>query len=306
MNWLNISLGFVFLCNLIFLVGAAFLLYRIVDATEQGRDELLKAANQNLDGGKHLLMAARRSIIEMERINDAQLSRETSSSRTLAELSSQVRLLGDRLQKSKAPSAEAQDTPGREGAHADRSTEDIRAKLHADLNAALSKNHQLQDEIDQTTYRLKDATSSNRELREELNEAKGIKKEVVDNLIRHTEELEAQLKQARERAKAAELHAESNAVRLDDIREQIHNHAFTGAGGGGIDQSGLIESQQDQIDVLAAREKALVERINELEQAFQRNQTEKNFIEDRFLQFDSDRDGREPPGVDQAAPTAPA
>ncbi len=294
MNWLNISLGFVFLCNLIFLVGAAFLLYRIVDATEQGRDELLKAAHQNMDGGKHLLMAARRSVIEMERLNDAHLSRETSGSRTLAELSSQIRLLGERLQKNTVPATAAQEDPSRAGesANADRVTEDIRAKLHADLNAALSKNHQLQDEIDQTAYRLKDATSSNRELREELNEVKGVKKEVVDNLIKRTEELEAQLKQARERAKAAEMLAENNAVRLDDIREQVHNHAFTGAGGGGIDQSGLIESQQDQIDVLAAREKSLLVRIDELEQAFQRNQTEKNFIEDRFLQFDADKTDR--------------
>lgn len=296
MNWLNISLGFVFLCNLIFLVGAAFLLYRIVDATEQGRDELLKAANQNMDGGKHLLMAARRSVIEMERLNDAHLSRETSGSRTLAELSSQIRLLGERLQKNAMPAAAAHDASAgtRESDNADRITEDIRAKLHADLNAALSKNHQLQDEIDQTSYRLKDATSSNRELREELNAVKGIKKEVVDNLIKRTEELEAQLKQARERAKAAEVLAENNAVQLDDIREQVHNHAFTGTdtGGGGIDQSGLIESQQDQIDALAAREKTLMERIDELEQAFQRNQTEKNFIEDRFLQFDTDKTDR--------------
>lgn len=294
MNWLNISLGFVFLCNLIFLVGAAFLLYRIVDATEQGRDELLKAANQNMDGGKHLLMAARRSVIEMERLNDAHLSRETSGSRTIAELSSQIRLLGERLQKNAMPAAAAHDASAgaRESDNADRITEDIRAKLHADLNAVLSKNHQLQDEIDQTSYRLKDATSSNRELREELNEVKGIKKEVVDNLIKRTEELEAQLKQARERAKAAEMHAENNAVQLDDIREQIHNHAFTDTGGRGIDQSGLIESQQDQIDALAAREKTLMERIDELEQAFQRNQTEKNFIEDRFLQFDSDKTDR--------------
>ncbi|OGB31996.1 MAG: hypothetical protein A3F78_05815 [Burkholderiales bacterium RIFCSPLOWO2_12_FULL_61_40] len=294
MNWLNISLGFVFLCNLIFLVGAAFLLYRIVDATEQGRDELLKAANQNMDGGKHLLMAARRSVIEMERLNDAHLSRETSGSRTIAELSSQIRLLGERLQKNAMPAAAAHDASAgaRESDNADRITEDIRAKLQADLNAVLSKNHQLQDEIDQTSYRLKDATSSNRELREELNEVKGIKKEVVDNLIKRTEELEAQLKQARERAKAAEMHAENNAVQLDDIREQIHNHVFTGTGGGGIDQSGLIESQQDQIDALAAREKTLMERIDELEQAFQRNQTEKNFIEDRFLQFDSDQTDR--------------
>lgn len=291
MNWVNIALGFVFLCNLVFLVGAAFLLYRIVDATEQGRDELLKAATQNMDGGKQLLMAARRTVIEMERVNDAQLSRETSSSRTIAELSTQIRLLGDRLQKNQSNPGSHEATIGtkeRETAESDRVVEDIRAKLHADLNAALSRNHQLQDEIDQTAYRLKDATSSNKELREELNDVKGIKKSVVDNLIHRTEELEAQLKQARERAKAAELHAESNAVQLDDIREQIHNPAFSAAGGGGIDQTGLIESQQDQIDALAAREKTLMERIAELEGAFERSLTEKNFIEERFLQIDSD------------------
>ena len=57
-------------------------------------------------------------------------------------------------------------------------------------------------------------------------------------------------------------------------------------GSSGIDQSGLIESQQDQIDVLASREKALLERIETVEQMFKRNQVEKAFIEDRFLKMD--------------------
>jgi myosin heavy subunit len=285
MTLLNAALFFVFVCNLAFLTGATFLLYRIVDATERTSTDLQKAANQTVEAAHQLHSMARRTINEMSQVNETQAIRESSRGRTVAELTAQVKSLIERLHTE----------PARAGTVADDSpaslqaAEDIRAKLRAELNSAVARNHQLQDEIDQTTYRLKDASSSNKELQLELSEVKGIKQSVVDRLIQRTTELEAQLQQARERAKAAELHAESNAVQLDDIREKVNAQKPAGeaAGEAGPDQSGLVQSQQDQIDVLSAREKALMARIDQMEQAFQRNQTEKNFIEERFLQLDS-------------------
>jgi hypothetical protein len=40
--------------------------------------------------------------------------------------------------------------------------------------------------------------------------------------------------------------------------------------------------------LLAVQEKALLERINIMEQMFKRNQVEKDFIEERFLKLDAD------------------
>ena len=44
MNWLNIAYGFLFFTNLVFMVGAGYLLYRILNTTTQSRLDLLKAA----------------------------------------------------------------------------------------------------------------------------------------------------------------------------------------------------------------------------------------------------------------------
>jgi hypothetical protein len=63
-----------------------------------------------------------------------------------------------------------------------------------------------------------------------------------------------------------------------------------------VDQSGLIQSQQDQIDMLAAREKSLMGRMDQMEKAFERTQTEKTFIEERFLQLDAAKQVRRTAG----------
>lgn len=289
MTILNAAFAFVFFCNLLFMVGVAYALMRILDATERSQISLQNAASQVIEAGSHIKVVVRRAFSEMERTNEILESRESSAGRAVGELSFQVKTLIDRLKpvlaRTAGDKAEAKaDASSKEGAALyEANPEELRAKLHAELESALKKNHQLQDEIDQTRYRLNDASHSNKELQEEIKDVKGIKQSVVDNLMQRTKELEEQLEKARERTKAAEKHAEANAYQLDEIRAQIAEQKFSD----GVDQSGLIQGQQDQIDVLAAREKALMARIDQLEQAFSRNQTEKNFIEDRFLKLDA-------------------
>ena len=307
MNWYNISVGFVFLCNLCFLVGAGFLLYRIVDTMDEMRTQLLKAARENAQAGNQLLTAAHRSIREMERASEAHLDREKSNNRAIADLSSQVHALVESLKRLSAKgnagaSAVAApqhggDSQAAAGAAsvpaASPGADPQRDKLRAELTAALARNHKLQDEISQTVYQLKDASQANQELIQEIREMKEVKKSYVDQLLQRAAELEAQLQAARDRARAAELLAEENAFKLANLREEAEQFS----GGSEIDQSGLIESQQDQIDVLASREKALLERIENVEQMFKRNQVEKEFIEERFLKMEGDG---------QAAKTDPA
>ncbi len=300
MTLLNAALAFVFFCNLVFMVGAAYVLMRILDTTETSQINLQKAASSVIEVGTHIKVVVRRAFNEMERNNDALAARESSSGRAVAELSSQIKTLVERMKliMAKQNGERGKLAQGEADADAYPSAEAFRAKLYADLNAALAKNIELQNEIDQTKYRLKDASTANNELREEIGDVKGIKQSVVDSLMQRTAELEEQLQKARERAKAAELHAEANAVQLDDLRAQINEQTFAG----GVDQSELIQGQQDQIDALAAREKELMARIAQLEGAFARNQTEKNFIEERFLQMDAQDSAHAPLQTPDPAP----
>ena len=313
MTILNAAFAFVFFCNLMFMVGVAYALMRILDATERSQVSLQNAASQVIEAGSHIKVVVRRAFSEMERTNEILESRESSAGRAVGELSFQVKTLIDRLKpvlaKTVSDKGESKTDVGNDGtALYEANPEELRAKLHAELESALKKNHQLQDEIDQTRYRLNDASHSNKELQEEIKDVKGVKQSVVDNLLQRTQELEEQLEKARERAKAAEKHAEANAFQLDEIRAQISEQKFSD----GVDQSDLIQGQQDQIDVLAAREKALMARIDQLEQAFSRNQTEKNFIEDRFLKLDAGESvppspSAEPPSAESGeADPAPA
>jgi chromosome segregation ATPase len=281
MTLLNAALAFIFFCNLVFMIGAGYVLMRILDTTETTQINLQKAASSVVEAGTHIKVVVRRAFNEMERNNDALTARESSSGRAVAELSSQVKTLVDRMKVLIANNARERDSA--DGGNLLLGGEELRAKLHDELNAALAKTHALQDEIDQTKYRLKDASQANNELREEISDVKGIKQSVVDSLMQRTVDLEQQLQMARDRAQAAEQHAEANAVQLDEIRAQINATNFSD----GVDQSGLIEGQQQEIDALASREAELLARIAQLEGAFQRNQTEKNFIEERFLQLDA-------------------
>ncbi len=299
MTFLNAALAFIFFCNLVFMVGAAYGLMRRLDTTETSQINLQKAASSVIEVGTHIKVVVRRAFNEMERNNDALAARESSSGRAVTELSSQIKTLVERMKMvmAKQGGGQGQSVDSSDAAHPYADPDELRAKLHADLNAALEKNNLLQDEIEQTKYRLKSASTANNELREEISDVKGVKQSVVDSLIQRTAELEEQLQKARERAKAAELHAEANAVQLDDIRAQINEQTF----GGDIDQSELIQGQQDQIDTLAAREKELLARIVQLEGAFARNQTEKSFIEERFLQMDAQGSAHAPLQPPEAA-----
>jgi chromosome segregation ATPase len=309
-NWYNVYLGFIFLCNLCFLVGAGFLLYRIVDTMEDTRTTLVKAARENTQAGHELLTAAHRSIREMERASETQLAREISNQRAITELSSQVQNLVNslrRLSERPAPVPAGAAALGNEAADAATASppntlppsgpaDAQREKLRAELTAAMARNHQLQDEISKTVYQLKDVSQANQALVQEIRDLKDSKKAHVDQLLQRAAELEAQLQQASDRAKAAEQLAQSNAFKLENLREDAQNYTFSNASDFS-DQAGLIESQQDQIDLLASREKALLERIEAVEDMFKRTQVEKEFIEERFLKLDTADTPQTPPSA---------
>jgi hypothetical protein len=286
MNWLNVAFGFVFFCNIVFIIGAAYLLMQVLKATTEGRDDIVKAANQNIEAGSHLKLAARRAFNEMEKANDANIARDNANARAVSELTFQIKTLVENLKKILSKASLNADGSSAAGSENSKSDEEAQNRLHAELMTALSKNNQLQDEIGLTKNKLKDASTTNNELRIDLSETKGIKKSTMDRIMQRTTELEEQLQNAKERAKAAEKHAEENAYQLDIIREQLNNANFNGKGNGSA--SGDNGKEKDsEIDELKKREKMLLSRIEQMELEFQRNQTEKKFIEERFVQLDA-------------------
>lgn len=287
MNWLQIALAALTLINLAFVLAAAYLLNEILRNTESSKTELVKAARESSEAAHSLLVAARRSVAEMERVHQAHLSTENSSGRAIHELSRQMKVLSDAVASQSSRLAERspdQLASDDRKAENERATADAQAKLRSDLNVALSKNHQLQDEIDQTRYRLSTLADSHQEMEHELRDSKDMRTDQVQRLLLQLEEQGVDLEQARQRAKAAEKHAEANARLLDDIREQTNAKWFD-APAGAPDQSGLIQSQQDQIEALAGREAKLMQQLADLEDALKRNLTEKEFIEERFLKI---------------------
>nr|WP_315463203.1 hypothetical protein [uncultured Rhodoferax sp.] len=290
MNWLNLAYGFLFVTNLVFMAGSAYLLYRVLAVTSQSRLDLLKAAGLTVEAGKHLKLAAQRTVTELERVREAHQRGDNAASRAINALSFKVQNLADNLEQNSYGGAGPR--PAGISSEEQQQVDDMRAKLQAELNTALSKNHVLQEQIEEIRFRMEDASRRNGELSGEIRELQGVKQSVVDGLLQQTEILEAQLQEARERAQAAERQAEENALQLDEIRSRINDQVQTpamtpDAPAAGVDQSALIDDQQAQIDMLASREKALLSRIEQIELEFQRQKTEKAFIEDRFLQLES-------------------
>jgi len=294
MNWFYVALAFVCVFNLLFLGLAAMLLYRILDATGESRQELIKAAKDTTSSARELMATAHRAVIEMERTNEAHLARDSSAGRVITELSRQIRLLGERFQEVQT---QVDSRPVSNGDSSQQGADELqqaleqRAKLRAELNVALSKNKLLQEELSQTSYRLNDATARMEELRTGLNALSETKRSTVDNLIDRLSELKSQLEEARKRAKSAERLAEENAMRLATLQEQLEPGNHVGpAASTGPDHSLMIQDQQDQIDAMASRESALLARISAMEDAFKRTEAEKAFIEERYLQIDAGQD----------------
>lgn len=295
MSIANLAILFVFLSNIVFVIGAAFLLFRIVNITEQTRHDLIKATRNTVDAGLQLKSLAKTAMGSLDRLNNFHAMRDASQLRQASEMVFRLKNLIEQLQKNGSVGT-GNGVSGGVSPQEVQAIEDMRAKLQSELNVALSRNHQLQEEIDQARYQLEEASISNTEMRTEIDELKDVNVTVMNALRQKTQSLQEQLNQARERAAAAEALASSNNRSMDQISEQISAQPHFGKAAESAaveDQSGLIMDQQEQIDMLARREKELLARIEQMDDAMQRTQAEKGFIEEKFLQLDSTLGGTE-------------
>jgi hypothetical protein len=283
---------FSILCNVLFMIGAVFLLYRIVDSVEGSEAKMAQAAQQATQTSEKLLQAAYRSIKEMERASEVQRERELANAQAMRVLSASV---GELVEQFKLVLAKAQ-TPAFAGADAPVAAQETTAhhsgvaleKMRRDLESTQQANLHLKEEISQTGYKLADALQTNRKLMQDLQDAKEIRKDEVAHLVYRSQELEDQLQLARSRGNAAERLAEENAFRIEDLREQLaQNLALPLAATEDLGPAQPDADMLKKLEFLAAREKELLGNISALEDLLKRNLTEKAFIEERFLVLDS-------------------
>ena len=97
MTWFNLAFAFIFLCNLLFMVGAILALIRILDVVGKSSVDLQKAASMVIETGTQARLMVRHAFNEMERNSDALAARADSNGRAVAELSFQVKNLQDQL-----------------------------------------------------------------------------------------------------------------------------------------------------------------------------------------------------------------
>ena len=75
MTLLNAALAFVFVVNLVFMVGAGYALWKIMQVTETSQINLQRAASDVIGVGTHIKVLVRKAFSEMERNNDALAAR---------------------------------------------------------------------------------------------------------------------------------------------------------------------------------------------------------------------------------------
>lgn len=287
MKWLSFAYGFLFFANLVFMAVAGYILYRIQDTVRQSRVDLLKAASLSMEAGKQLKLAAKRTANDLERVVQAHHMRDNTHSRALEDLSFQIKNINDHLQRQGLQTRDAQD-----GDEEQPSAQDIRAKLQAELNKALAQNHSLQAELEMAELRMMGASQASATLQEELKEHGGFAGQMQMAILQQrTQDLQAELEQARERARKAEQHAQENASQLDAIRAQINSQRFDDTPSSEIQQGVdvLTQDHRQLQDKFAEREKTLLKQIDKLEQALKRQATEQSFIEDHFLKMEADQ-----------------
>lgn len=251
MKWLDLAYGFLFFANLLFMVGAGFVLYRIEETVRQGRVDLLKAANLSMEASKQLKLAANRTANDLERVVQAHHARDNMHGRALQELSFQLKNISDQVARQESQMRFVDTRPGD-----DTAAEDHRARLQAELNKALARNHLLQEQLDRAV----------------------------------------------EEARNSEQIVSDQAGQLDALRGQINTlQPDKPAAPVSAEEAGMLtQERRELLDKFAAREKALLAQIDQLEQALKRQVTEQSFIEDHYLQLEA---GRSPPAPPEASAT---
>lgn len=277
MTWLDAASLCVFLCNISFMVGAGLLLLKILGAVQMSEHSLQKVLAENRAATAQLRLVCNQIATAQESTEVGNNFRDTPVGKAHTALSEQVRSLSDQLEN--AMQAGVQNSLSQ----AKPENEELTQRLRDKLKDVLTQNISLKAEIERTKIQLRNASNSRGEIQNGIDEMQGASPAVVKKMTRMTEELRGDLEEAQRRALASEKLAESNAIKLEDMREAMSAKGF----GDRVSESVQMKKLRAQYEAMATREHSLLARIESMEKEFQRNLTEKSFIEERYIKLDA-------------------
>lgn len=259
------------------MVVAGMALAKILQNVKESKTHLTKSIGETVDATWELRQVAKLLGKDLDRVIDERHAIESSADRALGKVSSQLHDLGSLI---------------REGLHGGRNTsatpqaavdEGLTQRLRDKLKDVMTQNIQLKQEIGRARSQITTATESSDGIRDGLNDMKGGDPVVIKDLNQRVEQLNSDLAEARRRAQTAERLTEANALKLDEMREQMSAASYRDT----TDDSKTVQDLRDQLEEMAAREKSFLARIELMESELQRQLTEKSFIEERFVELDS-------------------
>jgi hypothetical protein len=277
MTWLDAASLCVFLCNIAFMVGAGLLLLKILGTVQMSEHSLQKVLAENRAATAQLRLVCNQIAMVQESTEAGGDFRDTPVGKAHTALSEQVRSLSDQLEN--AMQGGVQNSLSQ----AKPENEELTQRLRDKLKDVLTQNISLKAEIERTKIQLRNASNSRGQIQNGIDEMQGASPAVVKKMTRMTEELRGDLEEAQRRALASEKLAESNAIKLEDMREAMSAKGF----GDKASESVQMEKLRAQYEAMATREQSLLARIESMEMEFQRNLTEKSFIEERYIKLDA-------------------
>jgi hypothetical protein len=278
MTWLDAASLCVFLCNIGFMVGAGLLLLKIMGSVQQAGQHSQNVLAENVEATVQLRLVCNQLATQLEPNGGDSNFRDTAIGKAHTALSLQVRSLSDQIQSAlfgfaPPPSPQTKQV-----------NEELTQRLRDKLKVVMTQNIQLKEEIGRTKARLATASKSSDEIHGGISDVQGSTPAVIKEMTRKADELRGDLEEAQRRAQAAEKLAVSNAAKLEDMREVLSAKSF----GDSASESVQMEKLRTQNEAMATRERTLLARIESMEMEFQRNLTEKSFVEERYVKLDAE------------------
>lgn len=284
MDLVNLAVAVVFISNAIILILLVYMLIRILGQTEQTRDMMVGAARELNDSARVVRDAA-------YKLGDGQRGAGPAPGSVTATPVAGLEML-DRL------NTMMEDLSHRDaGFDSERALADIKRlmesmantepskmgewqnKYKAELEQALAQRNRLAQETEQMRNRLHEAHRIILELRR-ANKAAEAAGQTVEALRGEVTKQQQIIDRARERLRTAEAKAEQ--LKADVEQLSMLNP------GGAADNEALKEARRKLAEVSRERD-AHAQALDVLKDTMQRTLVEKDFIEERFVRMDSER-----------------
>ncbi len=286
MDLVNLAVAVVFISNAIILILLVYMLIRILGQTEQTREMMVGASRQLTESARVVRDAA-------YKLGDGLRGGGGGGAPTVTPTPVAGLELLDRLNTM----MEEMSSSGQGGVDTEKALADIKRlmeslsttepakmadwqnKYKAELEQALAQRNRLAAETETMRKRLLEAHTIIVELRR-ANKAAEAAGHTVEALRGEVQKQQQVIERARERLRIAESKA-------DQLKGDVERLSMINPGGA-ADNEALKEARRKLAEVSSERD-AHARELDSLKDTMQRTLVEKNFIEERFLRMDSER-----------------